>query len=201
MATLKQIEANRLNALKSTGPKTPQGKAAVRLNSLKHGLRAAAVVLPGEKQEEFDQLCAALDAEWQPQSPTARCYLEQMAIAQWKLRRVEIAEASLLSQPLPAAVQIPLLDRLWQSQARLERSFARAHKELERLGRSQPEPEPVAAKEPVSGRRVSVPAAPPTSKWVCSSDLGQPFQPAPAFPSGVRLENPRLHLAADSRKR
>src|SRR5205807_417954 len=48
MATIKQIEANRRNALKSTGPKTPGGKAAVRLNALRHGLRAHAVVLPGE---------------------------------------------------------------------------------------------------------------------------------------------------------
>ncbi|HTM49158.1 MAG TPA: hypothetical protein VL285_10770 [Bryobacteraceae bacterium] len=200
MATLKQIEANRLNALKSTGPKTPQGKAAVRLNSLQHGLRAAVVVLPGEKQEEFDQLCAALEAEWQPQSPTASFYLEQMAIAQWKLRRIELAEASLLAQSLPAAVQIPLLDRLWQSQARLERSFARAHKDLERIERIQPEPGP-AARQPVSSPDDPVRDAPPATKWVCSSDLRQPFQAAPAFPAGLPLENSKLQLVTNVRKR
>ena len=47
MATLQQIDAHRRNALKSSGPKTPQGKAAVSLNSLCHGLRARTVVLPG----------------------------------------------------------------------------------------------------------------------------------------------------------
>ena len=70
MATLKQIEANRRNALLSTGPKTLEGKAAVRLNALRHGLRAHTVVLPGENPEQFHQLCEDLEAEWQPQSRT-----------------------------------------------------------------------------------------------------------------------------------
>src|SRR5438445_4938420 len=96
MATLKQIEANRRNALLSTGPKTPEGKAAVRLNALRHGLRAHTVVLPGEKSEAFHQLCDDLEAEWQPQTRTEQLYVEQMAVSQWKLRRMEIGEISLL---------------------------------------------------------------------------------------------------------
>ena len=67
MATIKQIEANRRNAQQSTGPKTPEGKAAVRLNALRHGLRARTVVLPGEQPEEFQQLCDDLETEWPPQ--------------------------------------------------------------------------------------------------------------------------------------
>ena len=66
MATIHQIDANRRNALKSTGPKTPEGKAAVSMNSLRHGLRARKVVLPGENREEFNQLCDDLEREWQP---------------------------------------------------------------------------------------------------------------------------------------
>src|SRR5438132_6527520 len=133
MATLKQIEANRRNALLSTGPKTPEGKAAVRLNALRHGLRAHTVVLPDEKSEEFQQLCDDLEAEWQPQTRTEQLYVEQMAVSQWKLRRMEIGEASLLVQKFGAKNQIPLLDRLWQAEARMERSFTRAQRELERL--------------------------------------------------------------------
>ena len=113
MATLKQIEANRRNALLSTGPKTPEGKAAVRLNALRHGLRAHTVVLPGEKSEAFHQLCDDLEAEWQPQTRTEQLYVEQMAVSQWKLRRMEIGEISLLAQKFGAKNQIPLLDRLW----------------------------------------------------------------------------------------
>ena len=80
MATLKQFEANRRNAQKSTGPKTPEGKAAVSMNALRHGLRARTVVLPGENREEFNQLCDDLQVEWNPQSRTEHFYLEQMAV-------------------------------------------------------------------------------------------------------------------------
>ncbi len=140
MATLKQIEANRLNALKSTGPKTPEGKAATKLNALRHGLRARTVVLPAEKSEDFHQLCNDLEAEWQPQSRTEHFYLEQMPVSQWKLARVEIAEKSILKQEFSAKIQIPLVDKLWQCQHRLERSYARAQRELERLQNSRRHP-------------------------------------------------------------
>src|SRR5712691_8751554 len=133
MTTIKQIESNRRNALKSTGPKTPQGKAAVSMNSLRHGLRARTVVLPGESREEFNQLCDDLEREWQPKSRTAQFYLEQMAVSQWKLTRTEVAEAGIFQETTTAKTQLPLLDRLWQAQCRLERSYARAQRELERL--------------------------------------------------------------------
>ena len=51
LATKRQIAANRRNARKSAGPKTPQGKATASMNALRHGLRARKVVIPGEKQE------------------------------------------------------------------------------------------------------------------------------------------------------
>ena len=64
LATIKQIEANHLNALRSTGPKTPEGKAAVRMNALRPELRAHSVVLPGENSDDFHQLCDDLETEW-----------------------------------------------------------------------------------------------------------------------------------------
>jgi len=133
MATVKQIEANRLNAQKSTGPKTPEGKAATKLNALRHGLRARTVVLPGEQPEEFQQLCDDLEAEWHPKSRTEQFYVEQMAVSQWKLNRMEMAELSVFAQTSDSKTQVPLLDRLWQSQNRAERAYARAQRELERL--------------------------------------------------------------------
>ena len=154
MATIKQIEANRRNALKSTGPRTPEAKAAVRMNALRHGLRARTVVLPAENPEEFHQLCDDLQDGWQPQSRTEHFYVEQMAISQWKLTRVEIAEKSIVAQEVSAKTQIPLLDKLWQCQGRLERSFARAQRELERLQNSRRPPV-----QPGDGARPPQPAA------------------------------------------
>jgi hypothetical protein len=82
MATIKQIDANRRNALKSTGPRTAEGKTAVSMNAFHHGLRARTIVLPGENRDEFHWLCHDLEVEWQPQSRTEQFYLEQMAVSQ-----------------------------------------------------------------------------------------------------------------------
>jgi len=155
MATQRQIEANRRNAQKSTGPRTPEGKAAVRLNSLRHGLRARTVVLPAENPQEFLQLCDDLETEWQPLTRTEQFYVEQMAVAQWKLRRMEQAESDIHAKCLPISTHVSLLDRIWQAQSRMERSFARAQHELERIQNSrlsqvqQPEPQPAATEESV----------------------------------------------------
>src|SRR5947207_15754595 len=187
MATVKQIEANRLNAQKSTGPKTPEGKAVTKLNALRHGLRARTVVLPAEKSEDFHQLCNDLEAEWQPQSRTEQFYVEQMAVSQWKLTRVEVAEKSLLEQEFSAKSQIPLVDKLWQCQHRLDRSYARAQRDLERLQNSrrrqvhQPE-EPVPAAQPAV---VSQPQPAPKATHVMPS-------PAPAAAAPSAAPSPRV---------
>jgi len=56
MTSEKKAQANRQNALKSTGPKTPEGKDAVRLNAMKHGLLCQEVLLPGEDEEALREL-------------------------------------------------------------------------------------------------------------------------------------------------
>src|ERR1700730_7893621 len=172
MATLKQFEANRRNSQRSTGPKTPEGKAAVSMNALRHGLRARTVVLPGENRDEFNQLCDDLEVEWHPQSRTEQFYVEQMAVSQWKLTRMEVGEVAIFEDVAASTTKLPLLDRLWQAQCRLERSYARAQRELERLQNSrrqtvqQPE-EPVAPPQPVA--EAPSPAAAP--------EVGQAFSP------------------------
>jgi len=88
----KQQEANRQNAQHSTGPATPAGKAAIRFNALTYGLRTRATMLPDENAAEYSQLWDELEADWQPQTRTERCYLETMVTSQWLLRRVAESE-------------------------------------------------------------------------------------------------------------
>ena len=67
MTSDKQAQANRRNALKSTGPKTPEGKAAVRYNAMRHGLLSEDVVLlPGEDEAALRELGELLREELQP---------------------------------------------------------------------------------------------------------------------------------------
>jgi hypothetical protein len=164
MATLKQFEANRRNAQKSTGPKTPEGKATVSMNALRHGLRARTVVLPGENREEFHQLCNDLEVEWHPQSRTEQFYVEQMAVSQWKLIRMEVGEAGIFQDVEGSATKLTHLDRLWQAEARMERSYSRAQHELQRLQNSRPNPEPPPEEPAVVGQASSpVDSAPATA--------------------------------------
>ena len=66
MTSENQAKANRENALKSTGPKTPEGKDAVRLNALKHGLLSQETLLPGEDEEALKGLGERLRDELRP---------------------------------------------------------------------------------------------------------------------------------------
>ncbi len=87
----RRIEANRRNALRSTGPKTPEGKRMVRWNALKHGLLAKEVVIGAgegeESQAEFENLLAQLRAEWQPEGIREEMLVEKMAVSYWRHRR------------------------------------------------------------------------------------------------------------------
>jgi len=84
----KQQQANRQNAQKSTGPKTPAGREAVRFNALTYGLRTRETILERENAREYSELWDELDAEWQPQTRTDRIYLETMVTSQWLLKRI-----------------------------------------------------------------------------------------------------------------
>src|SRR5208283_3548690 len=91
--SVKQIEANRRNALRSTGPTTPEGKQASRLNALKHGLRAKDVIIPGQEEPaEFEVILRELYEDWEPDGHTEVHLVEQIGLAEWRLRRARRAE-------------------------------------------------------------------------------------------------------------
>ena len=97
MASERQIRANRLNAQKSTGPRTAAGKAASSKNALRHGLTAQQVVLEGEDAAVFDALKERFLREFNPASPMQEFLVERLIGLAWRLRRVPLFEAALLS--------------------------------------------------------------------------------------------------------
>jgi hypothetical protein len=92
MSTLKQIEANRRNALRSTGPRTPSGKSASRLNALKTGIDANSHILAGESQEAFNSLTAEYYDCHCPTTPEQRALVDALVSAEWLLRRLRRVE-------------------------------------------------------------------------------------------------------------
>jgi hypothetical protein len=91
----KQIAANVLNAQRSTGPRTPSGKAKISANALRHGLTGQDVVLPGEKPDDFDSFRAGLLTSLDPQNDLEAALVEKIVADLWRLRRVPIFEALL----------------------------------------------------------------------------------------------------------
>jgi hypothetical protein len=89
MATEAQIQANRSNARKSTGPCTAEGKAVVAQNAVKHGLSGRLDVIKGEDQDEFDRQREALLGELAPIGLRETMLAERVVGLSWRLQRVE----------------------------------------------------------------------------------------------------------------
>jgi hypothetical protein len=86
----RKIEANRRNALKSTGPKTCRGKAYSGRNAIKHGLFARQFmdfVVQGEDPEEYNELLKGLRAQYQPIGMAEELEVERAALCWWRLKR------------------------------------------------------------------------------------------------------------------
>src|SRR6266702_5734953 len=155
MTSERQIEANRRNAQKSTGPKTPEGRAAVRLNGVKHGLTANILVFQGEDESEFTALLDSLEAEHAPATPTEEILVRHLAMASWRLQRLYHLEASAfkicrsniqrnLDEDFPDITDsgrfgYAVMDNAQNLanfpiyEARLERSFHKTLRELQRI--------------------------------------------------------------------
>jgi hypothetical protein len=96
MPSKNQLEANRRNALLSTGPKTPEGKARSAQNAVRHGILSREAVLPEEDRREFLDLLTALEAQFQPATPVQEFLVRELACAQWRLRRVARIETGFI---------------------------------------------------------------------------------------------------------
>ena len=97
MTSDKKAEANRRNALKSTGPRTPEGKNLVLLNAVRHGLRAEEILLAGEDGEALEELGERLRAELQPFGELKNLLVDRIVAAYWRLRRVGRVESGIFA--------------------------------------------------------------------------------------------------------
>ena len=89
MATEAQTSANRANAQKSTGPRTPEGKAVVARNAVKHCLLAQEVVIKGEDPGEFALYRAGMLGELAPAGQIESALAQRIVQLAWRLRRAE----------------------------------------------------------------------------------------------------------------
>ena len=153
MATAAQIAANRLNAQKSTGPRTPEGKAASSFNALKHGMDAASTVIPGEDPAEYERLAAGYRESFNPESPLEEFHVNTLIRCDWQKRRLQRTETKLYRALLaegatPEDLDIAilrdsptakLLQKVFAQIASLDRSFFRALNDLRRINREYQE--------------------------------------------------------------
>ena len=94
MTTDRQLQANRENAKKSTGPRSPEGKARSSKNALKHGLLAADSVIPGEDPAEFDRHLTLFENTYVPKNYIEREIVRQAADAAWRMQRLSRIESA-----------------------------------------------------------------------------------------------------------
>jgi hypothetical protein len=96
----RKLLANRLNALKSTGPRTADGKARVRMNRLRHGLRASDPVLPEEDAASFYLAKAEIEENLEPKWPLERILCAQIAEVTWRLMRIGRMEVRIFEKAM-----------------------------------------------------------------------------------------------------
>src|ERR1017187_1257385 len=150
MSTLKQIDANRRNAQRSSGPHSSEGKAATRFNALKSGIDAQAQVIPGEDPAQLEALLAEYQERFDTSVPERRMLVDTLVACDWLFRRLNRAEASFwqyeahrtessfLSNNHPEGRVLffgdKVFDRLQRRVNAIHRNYDRALKELQDLG-------------------------------------------------------------------
>lgn len=95
MSSLKQIEANRANALRSTGPLSDEGKQRSRCNAIRHGLTAETVIGVLEDAEDYRAFEDSIIADYEAQSGVERELVRRLAGLLWRLRRATTMETGL----------------------------------------------------------------------------------------------------------
>ena len=121
MLSEKQLIANLKNCLKSTGPRTFEGKQASSQNSYKHGLRSSHILARNRDKAEFDQFRKDLHAQLSPVGLIEFRLVDQAAAALWKMQCLDQLE--------PQVLEV-LQDRYLDSRAVYEKEVLKAEKRI-----------------------------------------------------------------------
>jgi hypothetical protein len=169
MATEKQIAANRLNAQKSTGPRSAEGKAVSSGNALKTGLYCPGIIIGHESSIQLETLEAQFTAEYRPSTPTERALVDTLIHLEWMLRRYRWLETEtwhatqdqLTSAQMEstwsghAFILQPAISRIHRLRNSTQKAFRETLAELRSLQAerasavvSEPEPEPAPEPDP-----------------------------------------------------
>ncbi|HEY3417792.1 MAG TPA: hypothetical protein VGM23_12985 [Armatimonadota bacterium] len=103
MPTEQQIQANRRNAQRSTGPRTPAGKYRSSKNAIKHGFYAREVLIPQEEGEDFDEFAQAMRDDLQPCGALEEVLATQVVVSAWRLKRLTRIESGVFADFLSKA--------------------------------------------------------------------------------------------------
>ena len=138
MTTTRQAEANRLNALKSTGPRTPAGRAVVAYNATKHGLLSRESLVKGESEADLVDFGKRLRAQLAPVGELELLLVDRIVSTAWRLRRIVCVETVLFNKEHTALDHAFHYGRekmgvLSRYEVTLERSLYKALHELQRL--------------------------------------------------------------------
>jgi len=98
-----RIAANRANALKSTGPRTAEGKERSRCNALKHGMTGAGVALSSEDAEAVERRLAGFEADYRPVTAAGKALVRRAALLSVRVERCVVQEAAAISARVRAA--------------------------------------------------------------------------------------------------
>ena len=198
MSTLRQIEANRRNAQKSTGPTSVTGKAASSMNALKTGIHAKSLVLPTEDPAELDELVEDSYRSFHPTTPEARCLVDEFIYCEWSLRRLRAAETqswqhqdhtAFDGQKYPlgysATVHSNTFSKLQYRMDATRRARERALQSLKQLqadAAAAPPPPPAADPVDLPSPPLSFQTTSPRIGFVPPKPIPAPPQPLPAGP-------------------
>src|SRR3954465_13888932 len=95
MTTIKEMQANRRNSRRSTGPITQKGKLRSRRNAVRHGLTAETVIGALEDAEDYKAFEAAVITDYDAQSAVERELVLRLASLLWRIRRATTMETGL----------------------------------------------------------------------------------------------------------